>query len=119
MKKSEIFWQTYLNLERELLELSKYVYITDHRLVNAGTEIKEENCPSQLETSSPHIADLLIRTCTEIEALSKELYFELGGEKMRGALNLFFDDSKISRFGFSGTFSRTFSGTFAIKILNF
>lgn len=92
MKKSEIFWQTYLNLERELLELSKYVYITDHRLVNAGTEVKEENCPSQLETFSPHIADLLIRTCTEIEALSKELYFELGGEKLHGASNLFFDE---------------------------
>lgn len=92
MKKSEIFWQTYLNLERELLELSRYVYITDHRLINTGSEIKEENCSSQLETFSPYIADLLIRTCIEIEALSKELYFELGGEKMRGDHNLFFDE---------------------------
>ena len=92
MKKSEIFWQTYLNLERELLELSRYVYITDHRLVYTGSEIKEENCTSQLETFSPHIADLLIRTCIEIEALSKELYFELGGEKMRGDPSLFFDE---------------------------
>ncbi len=92
MKKSEIFWQTYLNLERELLELSRYVYITDHRLINAGTDVKEENCPSQLETFSPHIADLLIRTCIEIEALSKELYFELGGEKKRGDSSLLFDE---------------------------
>ena len=92
MKKSEIFWQTYLNLERELLEISRYVYITDHRPVNTDTELKEENCPSQLETFSPHIADLLIRTCIEIEALSKELYFELGGEKKRGDSRLFFDE---------------------------
>ena len=91
MKKSEIFWQTYLNLERELQELSRYVYITDHRLINVGTEVKEENCSSQLETFSPHIADLLIRTCIEIEALSKELYFKLGGEKKRGDSSLFFD----------------------------
>ena len=92
MKKSEIFWQTYLNLERELLELSRYVYITDHKLVNNGSELKEENCPSQIETFSPHIADLLIRTCIEIEALSKELYFELGGEKKRGDTSLLFDE---------------------------
>lgn len=91
MKKSEIFWQTYLNLERELLELSRYVYITDHRPINTGSEVTEENCPSQLETFSPHIADLLIRTCIEIEVLSKELYFELGGEKLRGDTDLFFD----------------------------
>ena len=92
MNKSEIFWQTYLNLERELLELSRYVYITDHKPINDGTEVKEETCSSQLETFSPHIADLLIRTCIEIEALSKELYFELGGEKKRGDPNLFFDE---------------------------
>lgn len=92
MKKSEIFWQTYLNLERELLELSRYVYITDHKLVNNDSELKEENCPSQIETFSPHIADLLIRTCIEIEALSKELYFELGGEKKRGDTSLLFDE---------------------------
>lgn len=92
MKKSEIFWQTYLNLERELLELSRYVYITDHKFVNTGSEVKEENCPSQLETFSPHIADLLIRTCIEIEAISKELYFELGGTKMRGDTSLLFDE---------------------------
>lgn len=97
MKKSEIFWQTYLNLERELLELFRYVYITDHRLINTGSEIKEENCPSQLEMFSPYIADLLIRTCIEIEALSKELYFELGGEKKRGDHNLFFDEDCLKR----------------------
>lgn len=73
-------------------ELSRYVYITDHRLVNTGSGVTEENCPSQLETFSPHIADLLIRTCIEIEALSKELYFELGGDKKRGDSSLLFDE---------------------------
>lgn len=81
MKKSEIFWQTYLNLERELLELSKYVYITDYKLVNAKSSVIVKNC---MEHRISH-----------------------------------FNNSRISRFGFSGTFFGTFSGTFAIKIINF
>ena len=64
MEKKEIFWQTYLNLEKELLEVAKYIYITD--------EIND----NQLKVYSPHLADLLVRTCIEIEALSKELYFD-------------------------------------------
>lgn len=96
MKKSDMFWQTYLNLERELLELSRYIYITDHKLVyekiDGVKRIKTENCPSQLETFSPYIADLLTRTCIEIEAISKELYFELGGTKIRGDKDIFFDE---------------------------
>lgn len=79
MKKSDIFWQTYLNLEKELLEVSKYIYVTD------------EN-KSQLDIFSPHIADLIIRACIEIEAISKELYFDFDGEKVRGDKNLFFDE---------------------------
>lgn len=47
---------------------------------------------SQLETFSPHIADLLVRCCVQIEALSKELYFDIGGTKKRGDKNLFFDE---------------------------
>ena len=27
MKNTDLFWQTYLNLEKELIEVSKYVYI--------------------------------------------------------------------------------------------
>lgn len=79
MKKSEIFWQTYLNLEKELLEVAKYVYITD------------EITNNQLKVYSPHLADLLVRTCIEIEALSKELYFDFGGSKTRGDTSLMFD----------------------------
>lgn len=29
MEKSDIFWQTYLNLEKEAIELSKYIFFTD------------------------------------------------------------------------------------------
>lgn len=92
MNKSELFWQTYLNLENELLELSKYVYITDEKLeYDDSNQLISQPCHTQLETFSPYIADLLVRTCVEIEAISKELYFELGGEKDRGSTNIFFD----------------------------
>lgn len=88
MKKNDIFWQTYLKLEKELLEISKYIYITDEKIVNH----LPQTCTTQLETFSPHIADLIIRTCIEIEAISKELYFDFGGSKIRGATDLFFDE---------------------------
>ena len=29
MEKSQMFWQTYLNLEKEFFEVAKYIYITD------------------------------------------------------------------------------------------
>lgn len=88
MKKSDIFWQTYLMLEKELINVSKYIYVTDEISINN----KIQACTTQLETFSPHIADLIIRTCIEIEAISKELYFDFGGEKQRGDSNLFFDE---------------------------
>lgn len=88
MKKSDIFWQTYLNLEKELLNISKYIYITDEKFVNHISH----KCNTQLESFSPFIADLIIRTCIEIEAISKELYFEFGGTKKIGATDLFFDE---------------------------
>ena len=89
MEKSDMFWQTYLKLEKELLEISKYVYIIDEKIVNHVFQ----SCTTQLEIFSPHIADLIIRTCIEIEAISKELYFEFGGQKLRGASDLFFDEA--------------------------
>lgn len=88
MKKSDIFWQTYLMLEKELINVSKYIYVTDEISINN----KIQACTTQLETFSPHIADLIIRTCIEIEAISKELYFDFGGEKQRGDSSLFFDE---------------------------
>lgn len=92
MKKSEMFWQTYLNLEREAIEVSKYIYFTDEVLVNSKGGIVAQSCSTQLETFSPHIADLLVRCCVQIEAISKELYFDNGGIKVRGDKNLYFDE---------------------------
>jgi len=91
MIKSELFWQTYLNLEKELLQVAKYIFITDEITYYKNNQIASRNYEQQLNVFSPHIADLLIRTCVEIEAISKELYFELGGTKDRGATDLYFD----------------------------
>ena len=84
MKKSDIFWQTYLSLEKELINVSNFIFITDEITTHErGLEVtKPYN--SQMETFSPHIADLLIRCCVQIEAISKELYYENGGTKPRG-----------------------------------
>lgn len=92
MKKSDIFWQTYLNLEKEAIEVSKYIFFTDEVLVNGKSGIVTQSCNTQLETFSPHIADLLVRCCVQIEAISKELYFDNGGSKARGDSNILFDE---------------------------
>lgn len=92
MKKSDIFWQTYLNLEKEVIEVSKYIFVTDEiTKIENGVE-KVCSCKSQLETFSPHIADLLVRCCVQIEAISKELYHDIGGTKPRGSNTIFFDE---------------------------
>lgn len=92
MKKSDIFWQTYLNLEKEAIELSKYIFFTDEVQINSNGSIVVQSSNSQLETFSPYIADLLVRCCVQIEAISKELYFDNGGTKLRGDKNLYFDE---------------------------
>lgn len=92
MKKSDIFWQTYLNLEREAIEVSKYIFFTDEVSVNSNGGIITQTCNTQLETFSPYIADLLVRCCVQIEAISKELYFDNGGTKARGDSSILFDE---------------------------
>lgn len=92
MKKSDIFFQTYLNLEKEVIEVSKYIFFTDEVLINCNGGIVSQSCKTQLETFSPHLADLLVRCCVQIEAISKELYFDNGGTKVRGDSSLFFDE---------------------------
>lgn len=92
MKKSDIFWQTYLNLEKEAIEVSKYIFFTDEVLVNGKDGIVAQSCNTQLETFSPYIADLLVRCCVQIEAISKELYFDNGGTKARGDSSILFDE---------------------------
>lgn len=92
MKKSDIFWQTYLNLEKEALEVSKYIFFTDEVLINSKGSVVAQSCNTQLEAFSPYIADLLVRCCVQIEAISKELYFDNGGTKVRGDSSILFDE---------------------------
>ena len=61
MEKSDIFWQTYLNLEKETIELSKYIFFTDVKLISGSSGIVTQPCNSQLETFSPHIAVYKLR----------------------------------------------------------
>ena len=60
---TNLYWQVYKNLEQEFISLSDLIYIND----------------SQQDVYSMKIADLLIRTVIEIEALSKELYLNHSG----------------------------------------
>ncbi len=92
MKKSDIFWQTYLSLEKEFINVSNFIFITDEITTHEHGQEITIPCNSQLETFSPYIADLLIRCCVQIEAISKELYYDNGGTKSRGDKNLFFDE---------------------------
>lgn len=92
MNKSDIFWQTYLNLEKEMIEVSRYIFITDEITVRENGTETTQSYDAQLKTFSPHLADLLVRCCVQIEAVSKELYHANGGTKPRGDKTLFFDE---------------------------
>ena len=47
MKKSDIFWQTYLNLEKDVIEVSKYIFYTDEILVNKNGLLITQSCNTQ------------------------------------------------------------------------
>ena len=68
------FWNAYKRLEKEALELSEYIHISD----------------DQLGVYSLKIGDLLVRTAIEAETLVKLLYHENGGTKPNGK-DLYFD----------------------------
>ncbi len=68
------FWNAYKRLEKEVLELSEYIHISD----------------DQLGVYSLKIGDLLVRTAIEAETLVKLLYHENGGTKLNGK-DLYFD----------------------------
>ena len=70
-----LYWQVYKNLEREFQSLADTIYINDR----------------QQEVYSMKIADLLIRTVIEIEALSKELYLQNGGNAELADEDMYFD----------------------------
>ena len=87
MEKSILFKQTYINIEKQFIELSKYIFITDEKIVNNnGQEVIEPT--HQLLTFSPYMADLLVSCCVQIEAISKELYFRLNGPKKEAIVKL-------------------------------
>lgn len=63
MNPSDLFWSVYANLEQEVLTIARYIH-----------------CDSdQLTVYSMAIADLIVRCAMEIEAISKQLYQQLGG----------------------------------------
>ena len=72
---TRLYWQVYKNLEREFQMLADTIYIND----------------KQQEVYSMRIADLLIRTVIEIEALSKELYLLNGGNLEMADDDMYFD----------------------------
>lgn len=69
-----LYWQVYRNLEKEFLQLAEVIHIDDN----------------QLGIYSMRIADLLMRSVVEIEALSKELYLSSGGEILQNS-DMYFD----------------------------
>lgn len=85
MVKSDVYRQTYLNLENELIQLSKLIYITD------------EGNASQLKVYSTYISDLIIRTNVEIEAILKELYFDLTKENRSNSKKLKYDQECLGQ----------------------
>ena len=62
-----MYWPVYKHLEKETLELAHYIHFDDR----------------QLGVYSFYIADLLVRCAIEIEAISKEMYWQNGGEKRK------------------------------------
>lgn len=79
-----LYWSVYKNLEQELIHLADVIHFDDN----------------QTNVYSIHIADLLIRTAVEIEAISKHLYKINGGnmnptDAQGNARSLFFDSDCI------------------------
>lgn len=76
---NNFYWPVYKNLEKELIELSNLIHIDD----------------DQINIYSIKVAELLLRTCIEIESISKTLYYKCGGEKPDNN-KLFFDTDCIN-----------------------
>lgn len=67
-----LYWNIYLGLEKEFLRIADMIYVDD----------------TQLKVYSLKIAELLLRTVVEIEAISKDL-FDIAGGVANG--NMYFD----------------------------
>lgn len=75
---TNIYWPVYKNLEKELIELSNQIHFDD----------------KQLTIYSVKITELLLRCSIEIESISKDLYFSLGGTEPTDR-DLYFDTDCI------------------------
>lgn len=64
MQETNLYWAVYLNLEDEVLNITKYIHCDS----------------SQKNVYSIAIADLIVRCAIEIEAISKIIYKNLGGD---------------------------------------
>lgn len=71
----QLYWQVYKNLEHEFITLADVVLIND----------------KQQDVYSMKIADLLIRTVVEIEAIAKELYLANGGDSTLADEEMYYD----------------------------
>lgn len=77
---NNLYWNVYRSLEREILALAEVIHIDDN----------------QINTYSMKIADLLMRTASEVESISKELYrINVGPESPTGK-HLYFDSDCIN-----------------------
>ncbi len=86
-----MFWQSYLNLENQVIEVSKFIFITDTSTIIENGEEKTKIVSSQLKTYSPYISDLILNCCVQIEAISKEIYLNYIGHQNNNKKTLYFD----------------------------
>lgn len=64
-KKAALYWNAYELFEKEIIDLSLYVFFDDKNIVSGIHSMK--------------IADLILRIATFIESISKDIYLENGG----------------------------------------
>lgn len=77
---SNLYWNVYRNLEREIIALADAIHIDD----------------KQINTYSMKIADLLMRTASEVESISKDLYRKNDGPESTTGKHLYFDSDCIN-----------------------
>lgn len=75
MNQADYFWQIYLELEKETLEICKSIYIDD----------------TQENVYSPKNADLILRINVVIESIAKELFLKEGGVRPDEDVDFFYD----------------------------
>ena len=75
---TNLYWSVYKNLEKDVIRLSEFVHFDDN----------------QLSIYSVKITELLIRCSVEIESISKDIYFRLGGT-IPSDRDLYFDTDCI------------------------